>query len=365
MRMGRENGARIAEVAKIVRPAALAAVTFLAIGAPTLHSAPRAAHTLNEPGSFEGTAMPADTSALLQTAQRQFNAGNYSAAITTLQSAVTQNPSSGEAYYWLGRTYYEIRDYDNAIAAGEKSIALDAKNSVYHQWLGRIYGGKADRDRSFSYARKVKKEFQSAVELNPDNLAARRDLEEYDLQAPWVVGGNKDEAKAQVEAIAARDPIAGHLARGVYDMDGLKKPDLAEKEYREVLAAKPAKIEPYLEVIAFFQQQNKPADMETAIQAAALVAVNDPRLGYWRGAALTLGNSNLADAEKYLKAYLASTPDRSDWPSHAAARVWLGRVYEAQGKRSEAAEQYRSALQLDPSDKDAKTRLDKLAKSAH
>jgi tetratricopeptide (TPR) repeat protein len=362
MRTGNQNGATIAE---IVRAAALAGVSFLAIGVPALHAAVRAARTADELTSFAAAAMPADISALLQTAQRQFNAGNYSAAITTLQSAVVQNPSSGEAYYWLGRTYYEIRDYDNAIAAGEKSIALDPKNSVYHQWLGRIYGGKADRDRSFSYARKVKKEFEAAVQLNPDNLAARRDLEEYDLQAPWVVGGNKDEAKAQVDAIAALDPVAGHLARGVYDMDGAKKADLAEKEYREVLAAKPAKIEPYLEVIAFFQQQNKPADMQTAIEAAALVAPNDPRLGYWRGAALTLAGTNLGDAEKYLKAYLASTSDRSDWPSHAAARVWLGRVYEAQGKRSAAAEQYRAALQLDSSDKDAKARLDKLAKSAH
>src|SRR5208282_6173564 len=168
---------------------------------------------------------PPDASATIQTAQRQFNAGNYSAAITTLQSAVTQNSSNAEAYYWLGRTYYEIRDYDNAIAAGEKSIALDPKNSVYHQWLGRIYGGKADRDRSFSYARKVKKEFEAAVQLNPENIAARRDLEEYDLQAPWVVGGNKDEAKAEVDAIAALDPVAGHLARGVYDADAAKKSD--------------------------------------------------------------------------------------------------------------------------------------------
>ena len=352
MRMTVENSARIAKTLR----AAFVAVAFLLLGA-------RAVSARNGPPSFSVAAV--DASAQLQTAQRQFNAGNYSAAITTLQSAVTQNPNSAEAYHWLGRTYYEIRDYDNAIAAAEKSVALDPKNSVYHQWLGRIYGGKADRDRSFSYARRVKKEFEESVQLNPQNVAARRDLEEYDLQAPWVVGGNKDEAKAQVEAITALDPIAGHLARGVYDLDAAKKSDLAEKEYREVLAARPAKIDPYLEVIAFFQQQNKPADMETAIETAALVAPNDLRLGYWRGAALTLANSNLADAEKYLKAYLASTPERSDWPSHSAARGWLGRVYEAQGKRSEAAEQYRAALQLDPNDKDAKTRLDRLAKSAH
>jgi tetratricopeptide (TPR) repeat protein len=330
---------------------------------PTMASAMPIAISTGQNGLFSGAT--ADASALIQTAQRQFNAGNYSGAIATLQSAVSQNPSSGEAYYWLGRSYYEIRDYDNAIAAAEKSVAIDAKNSVYHQWLGRIYGGKADRDRSFSYARKVKKEFESAVQLNPSNIAARRDLEEYCLQAPWVVGGNKDEAKAQVEAIAALDPIAGHLARAVYDLDGQKKPDLAEQEYRAVLAAKPAKIDPYFEVISFFQHQNKPADMQAAIEAAGQVSPSDSRLAYARGVALVLSNTNLVEAEKDLKAYLASTPDRSDWPSHAAARGWLGRLYESQGKRGEAAEQYRAALQLDPGDKDAKTRLEHLEKGPH
>lgn len=330
---------------------------------PTMASAIPITIPTTESGLFSGAR--ADASALIQTAQRQFNAGNYSGAIATLQSAISQNPSSGEAYYWLGRSYYEIRDYDNAIAAAEKSVAIEAKNSVYHQWLGRIYGGKADRDRSFSYARKVKKEFEEAVQLNPSNIAARRDLQEYCLQAPWVVGGNKDEAKAQVEAIAALDPIEGHLARAVYDLDGQKKPDLAEQEYRAVLAAKPAKMDPYFEVSSFFQHQNKPADMQAAIEAAAQVSPNDPRLAYARGVALVLSNTNLAEAEKDLKAYLASTPDRSDWPSHAAARGWLGRLYESQGKRGEAAEQYRAALQLDPGDKDAKTRLEHLEKASH
>ena len=105
--------------------------------------------------------------------------------------------------------------------------------------------------------------------------------------------------------------------------------------------------------------------MLIAIQAAAQVSPNDPRLAYARGVASVLANNNLADAEKNLKSYLASTPDRSDWPSHAAAREWLGRLYESQGKRSEAAEQYRAALQLDPGNKEAKSRLESLEKSSH
>jgi len=306
----------------------------------------------------------ADAAALIQTAQRQFNLGNYSGAISTLQSAVSQNANNAEVYYWLGRSYYELHDFNSAISQLEKAIQLDAKNSVYHQWLGRAYGDKADHDKSLSTAKKVKREFEEAVHLNPANISARRNLEEYLIDAPWIAGGSKDDAKAQVEAITSLDPVEGHLARGLFYADAMKKPDLAENEYREVLKAKPNKVEPYFDVADFFQHQNKPADMDAAVQAAAQVSSGDPRLGFYRGVAKVLAGTDHTRAEEYLKAYLAGTPDRSDWPTHASAREWLGRLYESEGKRAEAAEQYRAALQLDPSRKQARARLEQLEKSS-
>jgi tetratricopeptide (TPR) repeat protein len=299
----------------------------------------------------------------IATAERDFNAGNYAAAISTLQPVATGGSSNAEASYWLGRSYYEISDYNSSVAQLEKAVSLEPKNSLYQMWLGRAYGGKADRERSFSLAKKVKKQFQLAVSLNPSNLEARRDLEDFCLDAPWIVGGSKDEALEQVNAIAATDPIQGHLARASYDLKALKKPDDAEKEIRQVLASNPKTLSPYFEAADFFQSQNKPTDMSAAIEAATRVSPNDPRLAFYRGVAAVLSNTNLADAERDLKSYLASTPERSDWPSHASARNWLGRLYEAQGKRAEAAEQYRAALQLDPKLKDAETRLTRLEKS--
>ncbi len=312
---------------------------------------------------FSAPALRADASSAIQSAQHQITAGNYTGAISTLQAAVPGNPSSGDLFYWLGRVYYETRDWNNAVAQLEKAVSLDAKSSLYHQWLGRSYGGQADRDRSFSDAKKVKSEFKLAVSLDPSNIAARRDLEEYCLDAPWIAGGSKDEALEQVNAIAAIDPVAGHLARALYDKEGLKNPDDAENELRQVLAAKPKSVEPYFEVADYYRQLNKPADMETAIAAAAQVTPNDPRLAFYRGVAAVLANANLPSGERDLKSYLASTPDRSDWPAHAAAREWLGRLYEEQGKRADAAEQYREALQLEPKRKEAKQRLEKLEKS--
>jgi tetratricopeptide (TPR) repeat protein len=307
----------------------------------------------------------ADASVAVQAAKRQLDAGNYTGAISTLQAAMSSNSSNAEIYYWLGRSYYEMRDWDNAVAQAEKSVSLDPKNSLYHQWLGRAYGGKADRDRSYSDAKKVKSEFKEAVSLNPSNIEARRDLEEYCVTAPWIAGGSKDEALEQVNAIAAIDPVAGHLARALYDREGMKNPEDAEKEIRDVLAARPRTLDPYFEVADFFRAVNKPSDIQTAMDAAAQVSPNDPRIAYYRGMAGVLANANLPSAERDLKSYLASTPDRSDWPEHSAAREWLGRLYEEQGRRADAAEQYREALQLlEPNKrKEVNARLKKLEKS--
>ncbi|HEY4742915.1 MAG TPA: tetratricopeptide repeat protein [Candidatus Acidoferrales bacterium] len=300
----------------------------------------------------------------VDSARRLFDAGNYTAAITALKSAIAQNANNADAHYWLGRSYYEAKDLDNAVAEGERSIALDAKNSDYHRWLGEYYGEQADRQHSFFLARKVKREFEEAVKLNPSNIKARRDLEEFEIQAPGIVGGNKDDAKAQVDAIAAIDPVEGHLARAVYDQDVLKKADLVEKEYQLTLDAHPAKIDPYLEIADVYRQLSRPADMGLALAAAEKVKPGDPRIGFYRAVQRILANNQPSSAEPLLKSYLATTPDRSDWPTHAAARYWLGRVYEQQGKRQEASEQYRAALQLDSTYKDARTRLQALEKNS-
>jgi tetratricopeptide (TPR) repeat protein len=314
-------------------------------------------------GRIEASGHPPDASASLQNAIRQFNSGNYSGAVSTLQVAVIANPNNAELSYWLGRSYYELHDYDNSITNLEKSVQNDPKNSDYHLWLGRAYGGKADREHSFFLAKKVKKEFEDAVAANPSNIPARRDLEEFDIDAPWVVGGNKDEAKAQVEAIAAIDPVQGHLARALYYAQVTKKQDAAESEYQQALAVKPNKVDFYFDAANYFVKQNKPAQLKAAIDGAAAVNPNDPRLAYYRGVYGVLSAVDPSHSEQDLKSYLASTPDRSDWPSHAGAREWLGRLYESQGKRAEAAEQYRASLQLDPGSKEVKTRLEHLEKS--
>lgn len=331
-------------------------ILFIAVSAAWMSSAfalPMAAYRV-----------AADSTADVAQARHQFELGNYSAAVATLRNVVAQNPNDAEAHFWMARAYYELKDFNNAAIEAERSTQINPKNSLYHLWLARSYGEQADREHSFSLARKVKKEFEEAVKLDPSNIPARRDLEEFNIQAPWIVGGNKDAAGEQVDAIAALDPVQGHLARAKFDIVALKKNDLAESEYKLVLASKVDRVEPYFEIAEFYAEIGRGAEIEPAVQAAEKIKPGDPRIGYYRAIEHILTAAQASSAEPLLKAYLANTPDSSDWPSHASAREWLGRLYEQQGKRQQAAEQYRAAMELDPGDKDARARLQKLEKAA-
>lgn len=294
---------------------------------------------------------------LLREAQSQFEAGLYSSAISTLQTAISRNPKRAELHYWLERAYYELHDYDNAITHGKRSTRLDRRNSLYHEWLGRSYGGKAGREHNLFVALKVQKEFEEAVRLNSANIRARRDLQKFYMTAPWIIDGN-EKAREMVDAIAALDDVEGRLARAQFYLNDLN-PDLAETEYILVLDERPNRVEPYLDIAAYYEEKRNGPAIEAVLEYAEKVNPSDPRLTYYRGVVGVLIGEDLEAAEKFLKSYLASH-ERSDWPSHAAAYEWLGGLYEQEGKLDQAIEQYRAALNIEPERKGARKKLEKL-----
>jgi tetratricopeptide (TPR) repeat protein len=313
--------------------------------------------------SERAAAWPDQDAAELRSAQESFDAGDYAPARKALQAALEKSAGDPDIHFWLGRCSYELFDFNSAAASFERAIQLQPKSSLYHQWLGRTFSEKADREHSLSLARKTKKEFQSAVQLDPSNISARHDLAEYEMDAPWIAGGDKDDARKQVEAIAALDPVEGSLARGMYVFHTEKKTAQAEEIYRQALQQRPQRIQPYFEIARFFQHHGRPADLEMAIQGAAAIDASDLRLDYFRGVALFLEGNDLPGAERLLTKYISGAPQRSNWPFQADACEWLGRTLEAEGKRAEAIAQYREALRLDPRSKFAHERLSKLEKS--
>ena len=125
-------------------------------------------------------------------------------------------------HYLLGRSYYEMADYSRSITSLERAVELANANSQYHDWLGKAYGFKAEETQSLmfwsalSYARKAHHEFELAVQYDPGNLEAQRDLIQYLTNAPDFAGGGDDKALAQIDALTKVDPIEAQLARAQY-----------------------------------------------------------------------------------------------------------------------------------------------------
>ena len=101
-------------------PATGAAVAAASAPVATTPAAPQPAATAAAPAAAgeEGKAYEA--------AQSQRRIGNYQGAITAFQQFVAQYPKSSLAHraqYWIGDSYFNLRDYKNAIASQQKLIA--------------------------------------------------------------------------------------------------------------------------------------------------------------------------------------------------------------------------------------------------
>src|SRR5258706_6259078 len=152
-----------------------------------------------------------------EAARRAYEASDYVRAIEALQAAATRDQKNGDVQLLLVKSYMELQEHDAAIKSAERAVAIDAQNSVYHEWLGRAYGEKADHASWFSaisLAKKTRKEFETAVQLDGKNFSARQALIEFDCSAPGLVGGGEEKALPQIKQLAAMDAAEGHYAAG-------------------------------------------------------------------------------------------------------------------------------------------------------
>ncbi len=273
-------------------------------------------------------------------------AGRVDDAISALNGRVSSTPSDPESFNLLCRAYYTLDDWDRAESACKKAVALGPNVSRYHRWLGRVYGEKANRANflsAASLAGKVRDEFQRAVDLDQRDTNARIDLAEYFLEAPGIVGGGQDKARAQAKLIGTLDPAMEHW---VYARISEKNKDAAtaEKEYQQVLTLSKGDAEAWLNMALFLRRQKRYDDMEQAIVKTSQAPT--PKREVLVEAAQTLFHAGRAYpfAIELLQRYLTEGPVE-EAPAFKAHYL-LGTILEKQGDKAGAAREYRASLSL-------------------
>ncbi len=201
-----------------------------------------------------------DTDQALEAGRHAYEASDYGRAAQLLQEAAARNPQNAEIQLLLAKTYYETQQRDAAIVSAEKAVALEPQNSTFHEWLGRAYGEKAEHAGMFSgmsLAKKTRKEFDTAVQLDERNFSARQALIEFDCSAPGIVGGGEDKARPNIAKLAEMDVAEGHYAAGNCRR---QKKDFAEAdaEFAKAIESHPKSINLIYDIGDYAVKHNEP-----------------------------------------------------------------------------------------------------------
>lgn len=297
-----------------------------------------------------------------QEAKTLFASGDYSKAIDVLNRAAASAPNDAAVQHLLARSYFESEQFDKAISAAENSVKLEPQNSAYHELLGRAYGEKADRSGWFSalsLAKKARKEFETAVQLDGHNFSAMQAMIEFDCSAPGIAGGGEDKARPEIQRLSELDAAEGHYAAGNCRR---QKKDYAasDAEFQKVLALHPKSVDLIYDVGDYYMKRDQADRLAIVTKEGERADPADPRGDFFRGVVLVLQKQRPAESARLIREYIARAPKRNNYPSKGMAHYWLGRIEENQNNASSAKREYQEALNLEPKNRYANEALKRL-----
>jgi tetratricopeptide (TPR) repeat protein len=287
----------------------------------------------------------------------------YDEARAEAQALINKNGSDDVALHCMGRIFSAMDKSGEAVGWFEKAIKANEKVSVHHLWLGNALGDQAQHANKLKLpflARRVKSEFEKAVELDPSSVDGRHGMIQFYAQAPGVMGGSMDKAKEQAREIEKLNAMRGHweMAQLLENKD--KDPTGAEREYTAALSAAPESTFAYNGLAQFYRRQKK-YDESVAVYERLLKAKPEAlnarlNIGY----TLAVSGQNLDRGAREIRDWLADPPKDAPAANTSFAHYVLGMIYDRQAKKDAARAEYQSALSFNPKNTDAKKALDAL-----
>lgn len=212
---------------------------------------------------------------------------------TALDQVIASNPSSG-AYEALGTWFAKRRQFSCAISAFESALRLDPKSWQSHYDLGITLLSSGNPRGAIT-------ELKAASVLKPNSEQIL-----LPLGAALSVANRQDDAVEVFKSILKENP------QSIKAIDGLTKAFIAEGRYAAAIA----------------ELKNAPPD--EVLQLNLAVAYSK--------------NGNPDESLKVLSAIV------KQHPSYAQGHFNMGAVYVQQNRFGEAAQEFKEALRLDPSD---------------
>jgi tetratricopeptide (TPR) repeat protein len=303
--------------------------------------------------------MLAAQSPSLAHATLQFDQRNYDVARTEFDALARANPADVRPVIYLGRIALNRNDIDEGVHQFEHCVEIDETNAGCHMWLGNALGNAAQHASKFRQpflARRVKTEFERAVELDPRNVEARDGLVQFYMLAPGFMGGSMDKAHEQASALDKISPLRGALAAGMI-ADHEKDTTAALAAYRRAIAVAPDSTAAYIGLVNFYLRDKRWGEAFAVLDRARTSMPKEPAVLRAIGQVAAISGEQLPRGEAAVKAWLAAPPNDMGAVRLAGVHVLLATIYDKMGRKEQARDEYGRALALDPKNEAAQKGL--------
>jgi tetratricopeptide (TPR) repeat protein len=281
---------------------------------------------------------------------RTFTALTQGSALVCLlvgSTAQAQRDSAGAAQaFERGRGAHRGRQANDAVNHFERAVALDPANAVYQMWLGHAYSrqlGSVSFIRKASIGRRVGEAYARAVALDPTNVEAAEARMDFLLEAPGIVGGGVDKARAEAARIGTLNAFRGRLAEARI-AEHLKDPAKAERAYRAAIVLEPDSARPVDGLTLLLLNAGRHGEAFRIVDERLARYPNEMSTLYNLGRVASVSGERLSAGEAALRRFI--TLPGVDSLGQGNAHYRLGLMREKAGDLPAARTEYRRAMAL-------------------
>ncbi|MEM9056846.1 MAG: tetratricopeptide repeat protein, partial [Pseudomonadota bacterium] len=266
---------------------------------------------------------PDNVAAQVRLAVAQADSAGLEAAASTLDAAIAASPDRADAHFELGKLRLRQGDADAAIAGVTEALRLNGPFAAGYFALSEAHRRRGDRERS------------------AENLALFKRHRNVNIKAP-----NRFMAQ-----LAGLDRSAYSMLRRADQLNRQGRSEEAMALLRDASAADPTNMTAHSALLWAYGSLGDFGAVDRQFETAVKVNPDDPVLRRNLGRARVL-EGRFVEAEQLLRGALESNP------GDAKGFAWLGVALEKQGGSDrEIDDAFAQALELDPDESLARTRL--------
>jgi len=308
------------------------------------------------------------------TPEKLIEAGHWKRARALVEQRLREAPHDPNAIFLTSQIRNAFGDHASPPGLAETAVRLDPGVARYHRQLAEVQGVMAQHAGIFQQvmlARRFRKEIDASLGLDPRDVQALRDLLEFYLLAPGIVGGDAKKAETVEQQIAALDAAEGFLAKAriaqfrkdraqteamlrratevrppsykalvglaqFYLAPEHRNDEAAETAGKRAVGLEAGRIDGYCVLAVINAGRGDLAALDAILSAAAREVPDDYAPCYRAAERLLADGREPSRAERYLRQYLAQEPEGNQ-PTAADAQRQLGLALRAQGQAERTA----------------------------